>query len=136
MSFGKKSKAKHDLQNHNKMCKKCINLLEKKKKKESMDKSYLKIDKTQVAYDEAEIDYINDHQSKIYISYVDINPYAKFGIRAHYDQLTFAHCIHSMFISINHKDFILIWIHFIPAMFMLWQLFSLEIGFNHFYNFS
>jgi hypothetical protein len=41
-----------------------------------------------------------------------------------------------MFISINHKDFILIWIHFIPAMFMLWQLFSLEIGFDHFYNFS
>ena len=26
--------------------------------------------------------------------------------------------------------------HFIPAMFMLWQLFSLEIGFDHFYNFS
>mgnify|MGYP006893774551 CR=1 FL=1 len=41
-----------------------------------------------------------------------------------------------MFISINHKDFILIWIHFIPAMFMLWQLFALQIGFPHFYNFS
>jgi len=36
-------------------------------------------------YDETEIDYINDNQSKIYISYVEVNPFIKYGIRTHYD---------------------------------------------------
>jgi hypothetical protein len=38
-------------------------------------------------YDEIEIVHINDNQSKIYISFVEINPYIKYGLRAHYDKL-------------------------------------------------
>jgi len=58
----------------------------------------MSIDKTQIIYDESQIDYINDNQSKIYVSYVDINPFLKFGIRTHYDKMEIEHCIHSMFV--------------------------------------
>ena len=43
------------------MGRKCIAYFERRKQQEKKDKVYLKIDKTKVAYDESEIDYINDH---------------------------------------------------------------------------
>lgn len=100
--------------------KKRLKNLQQKTKGNEVDKVYLKIDKNQIVYDEKQIDYINDHQSRIYISFVDINPFQKFGIRAHYDQMTFAHCLHSMFISVGHKDILPIWLHFLSGLFCTW----------------
>lgn len=38
-----------------------------------------------------------------------------------------------MFVSINHKDFVLIWLHFLPGLFMLWQLIALNMGLSHYF---
>jgi hypothetical protein len=102
---------------------------------QNKQKEFLTIDKNQIIYDEAQIDYINEHQSKIYISQVEINPFLKFGIRTHFEELTFAHCIHSMFRSVWHKDILLIWGHFMAGLFSLWQLIALQLGINHYYDF-
>jgi len=88
-----------------------------------------------MVFDESEIDHINGHQSKVYISYVDINPYCKFGIRTHYKELTAAHCLHSMF-NIFHKDFLMIWMHFLPALYMMWQVIAMYLGISHIYQLS
>jgi len=101
---------------------------------ELAEKILMKIDKRKIVYDEEEIDYINDNQSKIYISSVDVNPYLRFGIRTHYERLTAAMCLHSMF-NIFHRDFILIWLHLFPALYMLWQLIELQMGISHVYKF-
>jgi hypothetical protein len=50
--------------------------------------------------------------------------------------MTFAHCIHSMFTQVFHKDFILIWCHFLPALFCLWQFVALQLGISHYYSFA
>jgi hypothetical protein len=70
-------------------------------------------------FDESEIDHINGHQSHIYISYVDCNSYVKYGIRTHYKELTAAHCLHSL-VNCFHRDFLLMWMHFLPGLYMLW----------------
>jgi len=101
---------------------------------ELAEKILMKIDKRKIVYDEEEIDYVNDNQSKIYISSVDVNPYLRFGIRTHYERLTAAMCLHSMF-NIFHRDFILIWLHFFPGLYMLWQLIELQMGISHVYKF-
>lgn len=41
-----------------------------------------------------------------------------------------------MFVSINHKDFLLIWLHFVPGLCMLWQLLALHLGFSHQFVFT
>ena len=38
--------------------------------------------------------------------------------------------------NIFHRDFVLIWIHFAPGLYMLWQLISLQMGMSHLYNFG
>ena len=68
----------------------------------------------------------------MYISYVDNNSFVKYGIRTHCQELTIAHCLHSMF-NIFHKDFVLIWIHFLPGLFMLWQVVAMQLGISHIY---
>lgn len=93
----------------------------------------IKVDKTKTVYDEAEIDFINDNQSKIYISYVQVNPFLRFGIRTHYEELTTAHCLHSMF-DIFHRDFLLIWIFFIPFLALLWEFIAMHLGISHYYH--
>ena len=67
------------------------------------------------------------------ISFVEVNPYLKFGIRAHYKDLTAAHCLHSMF-DIFHRDFLLMWIYFLPGLFMLWEYISLQLNISHLFK--
>ena len=124
-----------------KLCKKCKKKIHHKVDRyESNDsdslirqKSTIKIDKSQTVYDEQEIDFINDNQNKVYISFVEVNPYLKFGIRAHYKDLTAAHCLHSMF-DIFHRDFLLMWIYFLPGLFMLWEYISLQLNISHLFK--
>lgn len=80
-----------------------------------------------------EIDFINDNQSKIYISYVDVNPFIKFGIRTHYNELTIAHCLHSLFDPF-HRDFLLLWIFFLPSLALTWEFIALHLGISHYYQ--
>lgn len=98
MSFGKKNRKKLSL----KMCKACTTYIQKRRQnienKRNNEKEFVSIDKNKIVYDECQIDYINEHQTKIYIGHVEINPFIKFGIRTHYDKMTVAHCIHSMFV--------------------------------------
>ena len=96
-------------------------------------KQIIKVDKTKTVYDEQEIDFINDNQSKIYISYVQVNPFLKYGIRTHYDELTKAHCLHSLF-DIFHRDFLLMWIFFIPSLALLWEFIAMYLGISHYYH--
>ena len=50
--------------------------------------------------------------------------------------MTVGHCLHSMFLSVWHKDFLLIWAHFGVAMWMLWQFIALQLGISHYYTFK
>jgi hypothetical protein len=117
--LGKDQKEEKEFMASSQLCKKCEYQQQVKEKKKWETKKYLRIDKRQTIFDLREIDYINEHQSRLYISFVDINSYLFYGIRTHTTKLTAAHCLHSMF-NIFHKDFLLIWVHFLPGMFMLW----------------
>lgn len=77
-----------DMQYCYKMCRSCQRKMDKREmieKYKRENKEQMKIDKNKFIYDQEEIDYINDHQSKIYISHVEVNAFLKFGIRAHYE---------------------------------------------------
>lgn len=85
LSFGKKKKKKRV--EVAVLCKKCEKYIDNRRKAltKSVEKNFIAINKSKTIYDEEEIDYINEHQTRIYISFVDINPFVKYGIRAHYD---------------------------------------------------
>ena len=120
-----------------KLCEQCrAKLSEKHSTASSLDSlssKTIKVDKTKTVFDEAEIDYINDNQSKIYVSFVQVNPFVHFGIRTHYEKLTDGHCLHSL-LDASHVDFLPMWLNLAPAMFLIWEVISIQLGFSRFYG--
>lgn len=102
------------------LCKKCLN----KQRQGPKEKSVVRIEQSQYVYDAEEVDFVNEHQSKVYISYVDVNPWLKFGIRAHHEEISAVHCFHSVF-DPSHKDFLSIWANLLPTAFFSWELISI-----------
>lgn len=90
------------------------------------------MDTNRTVWDQEELDHINHNQSKVYISHVEVNEYLKYGIRAHVHEYTNAHCIHSFF-NFFHRDFLLAWMHFIAAVYVLWEYIALLAGFSSLY---
>jgi hypothetical protein len=109
------------------MCRQCIRDLKQRERKERGEdlKKVVRLDSEQYIYDQQEIDFINEHQTKVYISHVTVNPFLRFGIRAHHHQLTTAHCLLSAF-NLFHCDFLLIHLYLLPALLALWELISLN----------
>lgn len=62
-----------------------------------------------------------------------MNPFLRYGIRTHYNELTMAHCLHSLF-DIFHRDFFLMWIFFMPSLALLWEFIAMHLGISHYYR--
>ena len=112
-----------------KLCSPCTKKLGGKSKV----KSTVSIDKLRTVYDENEIEQLNETQSRYYVSCVQTNPFLHFGIRAHYEQLTFAHCLHSI-LDPSHRDFLTIWMNLGPLIYLIWEVVSLPLGFSYLYG--
>jgi hypothetical protein len=103
-----------------KLCQKCSKKLTKS------DAPGFKFDFEKAVYDESEIDYINEQQSRVFVSHVQTNPFLTHGVRAHCKELTTAHCLHST-LDARHRDFLPIWLHLVPLLCIFWEVFAASI---------
>lgn len=115
-----------------KLCKKCSKKLNIDTKEE---KSSFRFDMQKYIYDEMEIDYINEQQSKVFVSHVQINPFLTHGIRTHCKELTAAHCLHSV-LDVRHRDFLPIWLHMVPLLWLVWEVLAIFVNQEDAYEFN
>lgn len=115
-----------------KLCKRCAKKLKRASAKE--EEPTLKFDMQKYIYDEMEIDYINEQQSKVFVSHVQINPFLTHGIRTHCKELTAAHCLHSV-LDVRHRDFLPIWLHMVPLLWLVWEVLAIFVHQEDVYGF-